>query len=360
MKAKVLFLYNKLLHYRIPIFNILSEKYDITVAYTEGNVPDAEMNFNIVKLTGKPRWRFFWQKENLYKMACEYDVVVSYGSIYYLKYAALSLKKKRPFGLVYWSIGAAASYHRRYGEASWLYYTINNFAFKRADANIYYSEAGRKVQMAHGLKPEHLFVANNTVKVPRIKRDRERDCIMFIGTLYPQKGLPILMEAYKKAFDQNPKVLPLEIVGDGPERDNVIRMIEANGLSHKIKMHGALYTADEKSRVFSHAYACISPNQGGLGVLESMGYGVPFITHKDAITGGESFNIEHGVNGYRLDTLDNLDEVILEISANPEKYIEMGGKAYDYYWANRTPEIMANGIAEAIEHSRQVRTGGKK
>ena len=33
-KKKVLILYNKLFHYRIPIFNILADKYDLTVVYS--------------------------------------------------------------------------------------------------------------------------------------------------------------------------------------------------------------------------------------------------------------------------------------------------------------------------------------
>lgn len=350
-KKKVLILYNKLLHYRLPIFNILAQKYDLTVAYSFGGVPDTRIDFKTIKLTPRKLWRFTLQKENIYKMCCSYDAVVVYGETAWLKYSFLSLRKHRPFKLIYWSIGAPASYTRPFGQSPELYKRYMEFFAKRGDAQVVYSEAAREYQLARGRKPETLFVANNTVEVPKIEPERKRDSIIFIGTLYPQKGLPILFDAYEKAYSTNNDILPLKIVGDGVLRQEIENRIKAAGLNHKIEMLGAMYKASEKQPVFERAYACISPNQGGLGVLECMGYGVPFITSKDAITGGESFNIEDGVTGLRLDTLNNLDKIILDISSSPAKYEQMGKNAFEYYWRERTPEIMAQGIEQAIEYT---------
>lgn len=350
MRPKVLILYNKLLHYRIPIFKILAEKYDLTVAYNYGKEADILLNFKTIKLNPYKIWKFTSQHENIYSLAKQFDVVLTYGETAYIKYSLLALHKKRNFKLIYWSIGAPASYTRKYGEASKLYFALTDFFTIRADAQISYAEPGRELHIQRGFKPEKLFVANNTVEVCKVPREHERDSIMFIGTLYPQKGLPTLLEAYKTAYLTNEDILPLEIVGDGILKGDISKWITENNLSHKIHIHGALYKGEDKAKVFSHALACISPNQAGLGVLESMGYGVPFITHKDAITGGESFNIQDGVTGLRLETLDVLPEVILDISENPDKYKKMGEKAYDYYWSCRKPDDMANGLSEAIDY----------
>lgn len=348
MKPKVLILYNKLLHYRIPIFKILGEQYDLTVAYNYGGIPKEALNFKYVKLTPYNIWKFTFQKENIFQLCQNFDAVISYGQTSYLKYSFLALHRNRKFKLAYWSIGAPASYTRKYGEGSWLYFAFTNFFPKRADAQISYAEAGRGLHIKHGFDPEHLFVADNTVEVIKIQKERPKESIMFIGTLYPQKGLPILLEAYKNAYSTNPNIPTLEIVGDGPIKRDTEDWIKRNGLCDRIIMHGAIYSSDEKSKIFSKALACISPNQAGLGVLESMGYGVPFITSVDAITGGESFNIKNGINGLRLDSIDNLSDVIVDIANNPKKYDLMGQRAYDYYWSYRTPQHMADGLSEAI------------
>ncbi len=349
MKKKVLILYNKLLHYRIPIFNILGDRYDLTVAYNYGDEPNIPLNFKRIKLTPFNIWKFTFQKENIFKLCQNFDAVVAYGQASYLKYSFLALHPNRKFKLAYWSIGAPASYTRKYGEGSWFYFAFTNFFPRRADAQISYAEAGRKLHIKHGFNPEHLFVADNTVEVIKIPKDRAKSSILFIGTLYPQKGLPILLDAYRNAYEKNPEIPALEIVGDGPLKQETEEWIKSNSLGDKIIMHGAIYSSEEKSKIFSRAIACISPNQAGLGVLESMGYGVPFITSTDAITGGEAFNINNDVNGLRLNSMDKLSDVILDIATNYEKYDLMGHHAYDYYWETRTPQHMADGLLEAID-----------
>jgi len=93
----------------------------------------------------------------------------------------------------------------------------------------------------------------------------------------------------------------------------------------------------------------ISPDQAGLTVLQSFGYGVPFVTHKDAITGGERLNIVNGENGILFDSFDEITDIIKDCSQNPEKYIEMGKNAKKYYNENRTINHMVSGFIDAID-----------
>lgn len=352
MKPKLLILYNRLLHYRLPIFNILAQKYDVTVAYNYGSEPNFEYQFERLKLHPFKLWRFTLQKENVFKICQKYDIVLAYGETSYLKYSFLSLHPKRNFRLIYWNIGAPASYTRHYGDGTKLYYAYTHFFQRRADAHISYAEAGREIHIQHGFNPRMLFVANNTVEVKHLPKYRARNSIMFIGTLYPQKGIHILLDAYKSALKEYAEVLPLNIVGTGILFENIKNWINDNNLSNRVKMVGALYTSEEKSPFFEKAYACISPNQAGLAVLECMGYGVAFVTSNNAITGGEVFNIVDGVNGIRLDDLSLLKDIIIDISKHPDKYKTMGETAYDHYWTCRKPEDMADGLIEAIEYVR--------
>ena len=81
-----------------------------------------------------------------------------------------------------------------------------------------------------------------------------------------------------------------------------------------------------------------------------MGYGVPFVSTKDAITGGELFNVHDGVDGIVMESEKDLSSVVQDISEHPEKYLEMGKRAKEFYDNNRTPQHMAHGFWDAIQY----------
>lgn len=351
MKPKVLVLSNLILHYRVPILNILSSYCDLTVAYNYGKEPEeSERKFKLLKLNPFKIWKFTFQKENLQKLCKKYDVVISLGEFAYLKYTFLSLLKNRNFKLLYWGIGAPASYTRPYGQASKTYLALTNFSGKKADGYIAYSEEGKKFLINQGFDTNKVFIANNTVEVTKITLNRDKKNILFIGSLYRQKGIDKLLEAYKKTYEKHPNLPILEIIGDGELKQEIENWIKTNNLSNKVILHGAIYASEKKQAIFNNALACISPNQAGLAVLESMGYGVPYITYENAITGGEIFNIKNEYNGLLLNRNESLDKIIEDIHLNPSKFLKMGENAYSYYWGNRKPEDMAKGFKDAIEY----------
>lgn len=353
MKPKVLFLYNYLFHYRIPIWNILSESFDLTVAYTyQAKQEDIDKcQFKIIQLHYKQYSKFIWHKENIVDLCSNYDVVIADGQISFVKYSLLGFSK-RNFNLLYWCIGAPAGYNRHYGDGSKLYFWSNDFFHKKADAMIFYSQKAVDLHVDRGFFREKMFVANNTVTVLKGEYNTtKRNTILFIGTLYLEKGLQLLLDSYKKAYDKNCNVVNLTIVGGGTQFQTISDWIKRNGLAEKILLTGPIYEIQKKAEFFRYSLACISPLQAGLSVLESMGYGVPFITSENAITGGESFNIENGSNGLRLADISTLDEIILDITLNPQKYLDMGKNAYNHYWSCRKPDDMAKGIENAINYT---------
>lgn len=351
-KPTVLILYNYLFHYRVPIWNILAEKYDLKVIYSYRAKEEViqQCNFETEYIPVKAFSKLLYHKKNISKIVKDYDVVLSDGQVTFLDYSMLALRH-RNYKLIYWCIGAPASYGRHYGEASKGYYLVNDFFHKKADAMVFYSDVPVDLHVKRGYRPESLFVANNTVQVEKIDVDwAGKENLLFIGTLYMEKGLQQLLESYKEAYHQNPKLLPLTIVGGGNQFNIVKDWVMNNNLSEKIRLTGPIYDQAEKARIFSKSIACISPLQAGLSVLESMGYGVPFITSSDSITGGEAFNITDKDTGLRMDDISELSNVISDISNNPQKYVEMGKKAYSHYWSCRRPEDMAKGLSDAIEY----------
>lgn len=347
-KIKVLILYNKLFHYRIPIFNILAKDVDLTVAFSQGTEPKEKPDFKVINLPVFKYKRIVIHKNNIYRICQQYDAVIAYGDIAWLSLSTLPFRHKRSFKIIFWSIGVSASYDKKFDAIS-KWDKIRNFFYRKADALVFYTDYPFAKYIRANFNKDKLFVACNTVEIYKdFKPSVDRNSLLFIGTLYMQKGLLLLLDNYKMAYEINPEILPLNIVGGGDEYAMVKSWITNNGLSHKVFLHGAVFDPRIKADFFSKAVACISPVQAGLSVLESMGYGVPFVTMHDSITGGERLNIKNGVNGILLQDLAELKDIILEITEKPQEFIQMGNVARDYYLRNRKPEHMAKGLLNAI------------
>lgn len=349
MKPKVIILYNQLFHYRIPVWNILAQYCDLTVTYSEGKeitIPD-NVSFKVMYL--KPcnkSKRFVIQKANVRKMAKEYDVVIAYGDIAWLKFSTLPWFNKTK--VIFWTLGVSASYDSGYDKKS-TWDKIRAFFYRQADAMVFYTTYPIDKYEKMGIPRERMFEAPNTVAVEPVKEEFKKDSLLFIGTLYRQKGIQYLLDAYKNNRN-NPNIVPLNIIGKGPDSEYIANWIKENDLEDVIKMHGAIYDNEEKAKFFTRAYACISPLQAGLSVLESMGYGVPFITIKDAITGGELFNIHDGIDGVTMDSAEELNGLVADIFDNRQKYLDYGIKAKEFYDNCRKPEDMAEGLWKAIQY----------
>ena len=347
---KVLILYNKLFHYRIPVFNILSEWCDLTVAYCyDSEVDMGKVKFKTLKLTPVKIGPFTLQRENIYKICKQYDSVIVYGELAWLKYILLPWNPFCMFRVLFWGIGVRASYKHSFDSKDPFLF-VRKCLEKRADGLIFYSDYPVLVHENWGIDKKKLFVAHNTVAVKDIVKNNPMN-ILFIGTLYKGKGIQYLLDAYKEAYDVNPLLLDLKIVGGGDDFEQVKQWIQNNQLSSKITLYGSVYDDNLKARIWSEAIACISPQQAGLSVLESMGYATPFITTRKAITGGEIFNIKNGENGVLLDDVGGLVDVILDISKNTQKYLDMGRNARFYYENNRLPYHMAKGLYDSVSEN---------
>ncbi|QKM64052.1 glycosyltransferase [Polynucleobacter tropicus] len=291
---------------------------------------------------------FLYFKKNIYSICNEYDVVVSEANLRYLDRNLLILWPFRKFKWVAWGIGVSASYKNKFHKNRGLD-RVRAFLFNRAEALIFYSNYPIELYAKLGVSRDKLFVAHNTVDISSGEHDPiEKRKIIFVGTLYKEKNIFSLLHAYKKYVSCSASPLPLSIIGDGEEFFEVERWIIENKLDGLVGLEGAIYDPSGLALHFREAYACISPDQAGLSVLTSMGYGVPFITKRDAFTGGEIFNIEHMKNGVLYGEDDELVSIFNEIEGNRDVFIELGERALKHYRSSRTMDQMCESIERAI------------
>jgi|26BtaG_2_1085354.scaffolds.fasta_scaffold00509_6 glycosyltransferase involved in cell wall biosynthesis len=351
---KVIFFMGKLQKYRVPIFEELSKKYDINVVCDNKNeYKNDTLSFNLIQNEIKKFGPFLFHEKNIWKTTSESDVVVGLMNIRFLDLFLYSITPFRQCGLVLWGIGVNGSYEKKFGSIDFaLYLRILMGMF--ADSLVFYSSFPIRFYKNGGVKVSKMFVANNTVSVlDNYNEDgSNKNDFIFIGTIYLGKGLDLLIEAYCSAYLKiGDKLCNLTLIGGGEGVELLQNEVNKLNLSHKIKFCGPIYDENLIYEKFKSAIISISPNQAGLSVLKSMGYGVPFVTKHDAITGGERLNIQNGINGCLFSNKNDLEEILIDASVNKKKYLDMGCNAHIYYKKNRTIYQMAKGLSDAIEYA---------
>lgn len=353
-KPKVLLIQEIVMNYRAPIYELINKKVDLTVAYT---------TINGIKDSTYPIIPFPYVKigpaiihKGVSKLLNQFDVVILQPHLKFVWLNHIAYTKHR-YKLVTWDIGVHVSYNRQYdlSKPPSLIDKIFQNIQDHANACIFYMPEPVAYWKKYGnIDTNKYFVAFNTVKIESfdsLPAFSEKDSFLFVGTLYAQKGLDELIKAYAQAKAKAGNLPRLNIIGKGPEKDSIEHQIKELGLEKDIFLCGAIYDEKVLKEYFFKSILCISPKQAGLSVLKSFGYGVPFVTHTNAITGGEKTNIKNGKNGLFYDTEDELVEILVDAAEHPSKYEAMSKYARNYYLNEASPEKMAKGVLDAIEYA---------
>lgn len=354
MKPKILLLESTVSSYRVPIYTIIAQQVNLTIAYTLKNECIQNCTFDTIKLEYKKIGSLIFIKKGFREICSKYDVVIFMSDLHYISYCILPFIR-RNFKVIPWTIGIRASYTRRYdvNRKKDIIDRIYGAVLKKSDAVIFYMNDSIKF-WGDGIDKAKVFIAHNTVEVRTDKLDNNqiKNRILFVGTLYKEKKIFELINAFIEAKNKSKaeSFLVLNIIGDGEEYGNIKDLIQKQELSGTISLHGSIYNEEELVKYFSQSLLCISPDQAGLSVLKSMGYGVPYVTRTDATTGGERLNIIDQENGLLYKTQDELVSIIEDAFKNPYKYLIMGKKAQEYYLTKATPQHMAQGVLDAINY----------
>ena len=145
--------------------------------------------------------------------------------------------------------------------------------------------------------------------------------VVFAGRHIPEKGVPALVPAIARAR-QRLAGLRAVIYGDGPEREQVLRLRTEHGLEEAIAVPGFVEAA-ELERAFCHALCMVLPSRRegyGMVVIEAAREGTPSVV----VEGPDNAAVElvsEGENGFvaRSAAPEDLADAIVRVhDAGPQ------------------------------------------
>ena len=184
-------------------------------------------------------------------------------------------------------------------------------------------------------------------------------CIV-VARLIPQKGLVTLLRAWRIVIDRaHPSGASRElvVVGDGPQRPRLERLIQELELSDCVRLIGAIPRAEvighlQRADVFAlparTGLAGLNPEGLGLASLEAAACGLPVIVGN---SGGIPETVRHGDTGFVVPSHDHqlLAERLTLLLGNMSLAREMGARGRHYVAAQFGMEVARAKLREALD-----------
>lgn len=303
MSKKVAIIYNYIAHYRVPIFNVLSQNEDPYYKIFAGvktEIPIKTANQKLKNLSPKEgglNWGilanswffkyFLWQRGVI--RLCyseEFDSIIFLGNMYYIStWIGALLARLKGKKVIFWTHGFIKQEKNIKGFIRSLFYRL-------AHEILTYGHRAKDILISKGFNTNRIKVVYNsldydnqvkfrgkniTAKKPLFSQV-DKPTFGYIGRLTKQKNLDLLIRVLQR-LRENGNQANLLIIGEGEESERLYKMVQTLGLEDCVIFYGACYEEEEICKLMNEINVIVSPGEVGLTAIHAMTYGVPVITH---------------------------------------------------------------------------------
>lgn len=181
------------------------------------------------------------------------------------------------------------------------------------------------------------------LKIPQI------NTIVSVGRLSPEKGHKYLIEAFSKINNND---WHLSIIGDGPEKDNLLKQVSDLSISDRVIFHGHM---KDFTKELSEAKIFVLPSlQEGFpnALLEAMS--VPLACISTIYFKGDSEIITNDVNGLlvKAGNVNELTDALVRLINNPDLRHNLQTNAYNVRQTYGMEEIVKLILSFILDNNR--------
>lgn len=231
--------------------------------------------------------------------------------------------------------------------------TISRYS-KQKIMELYGVEEAKIRIVPNGVDPQKFKPTEDCFKIrERLKAD-QRQIVLFVGRLIPRKGLPTLLEAAKQVVKERSETL-FVIVGDGPERSELVRIVEKAGLKHNFAFLG-----DVEESELTELYGCAdvfalpSIQEGqGIVLLEAQAAGLPVAAFK--ISGIAEAVIDSQTGLLVEPNSKNLADAILRLLADETLRQNLGASGRERVLKEQTWDVCAQKMLAVYQEAVHLR-----
>jgi len=178
-----------------------------------------------------------------------------------------------------------------------------------------------------GIPGNKLFILQNAFELPEIKdfRSEKKWDIIFVGYLRKPKRIELTVEVVEKLKERFPK-LSCVIVGDGPEFENIQKLIVLKGLEKNISMVGHRKNVDDYL-IQSKIFLLTSESEGlPMVLVEALAHGLPVVSSD---INDISDLVIDGKNGFLIPSLklEDYADALKKIIENNSLYSSLSSNA---------------------------------
>lgn len=242
-------------------------------------------------------------------------------------------------------IASARSVYEWYSPLQW---SIKRLITLNAAALVANSRAGAEfAALQMGVRQSSVQVVYNGMRIPAEVERRTSNStraddefrILFIGRLVSHKNIPCLLRAFELVLHERPGS-KLDIVGDGPDRAGLERLVEELGIAGGVVFHGEQINI-VPFLLQSDAFVCSSFREGlSNAIMEAMSAGVPVVASN---VGGNCELVTHQETGllFPPDDHESLGAMLCDLAADPALRTRLGAAAQESVRRFHDPRRMA-------------------